>query len=500
MDVKVAIADPLNIPCDALIVHHREGEEEIKGAAKVIDAALEGGISQLIASGEIKGKLNEISLLHTFGRIAARRVLVVGLGPRKDFTLDKLRGASASACKALRRVRAKEIATVMPEEFDPSSAAQAVAEGAILGLYDYARHKSKEPEYPPVDRLLILEPETDKGAAGEQGSRLGKILAEATNLARDLVNEPANFMTPSRLAEVAQGVSQTWGLEFTSLEPEDMRALGMGAILGVAQGSKQPPRLIVLEYKGATSDHPSLGLIGKGITFDSGGISLKAAEKMDLMKGDMAGGAAVIAALQAVGQIKPRINVIGIVPATENLPGGAALKPGDILKAMNGKTIEVINTDGEGRLILADALSYARQRGLSYLVDVATLTGACAVALGSAITGAFGNNQRLIEDIVKAGEEAGEKIWPMPLEEEYRELIKSPWADIKNSAGREGGAITAALFLSEFVEDTPWVHLDIAGTFYQEKDSTYRPKGASGVAVRTLVNLAVSLAEKQVLP
>lgn len=274
-----------------------------------------------------------------------------------------------------------------------------------------------------------------------------------------------------------------------------MQVLGMGALLGVAQGSRQPPKLIRLTYKGGGEG--TLGILGKGITFDSGGISVKPAQGMSEMKGDMAGGAAIIGAMRAIGELKPHINVTGLVPATENLPDGAALKPGDIIKAMNGKTIEIDSTDAEGRLILADTLCYARKLGLSPLVDVATLTGACAVALGPVCTGAFANNQELVDKVIKAGEEAGEKIWQMPMYEEYKELNKSDCADIKNSGGRNGGAITAAQFLAEFSEDTPWVHLDIASTSFAEKEGAYTPKGGTGVTVRTLVNLALALSQER---
>ena len=326
----------------------------------------------------------------------------------------------------------------------------------------------------------------------EQGCEKGKVIAEATNLARDLVNEPANHMTPGDMASVAERLAKTHRLRLTILDRERMEKEGMGALLGVARGSRQPPKLIVLSYKGDKASSETLGFIGKGITFDSGGISIKPSEGMAEMKGDMAGGAAVLAALSAIAQLKPKINVTALVPATENLPGGNATKPGDILMAVNGKTIEVVNTDSEGRLILADALAYAVKQGLSPLVDVATLTGACHVALGDFCSGIFGNTQELVDRLVKAGAEAGERLWQMPMYEEYKELNKSEVADIKNTGGRWGGAITAAQFLSEFVGDTPWLHIDIAGTSTTDKERGYLVKGATGVGVRTLVNLALA--------
>jgi leucyl aminopeptidase len=377
---------------------------------------------------------------------------------------------------------------------EAEKAAQALTEGSILGLYTFRKHITKEPEHGEIEELLIVERDGSKHAALEQGVKRGRILAEATNCARDMINEPANYMTPSDMAEVARGVCAKYGLECTVLEREEMKNLGMGALLGVAQGSRQPPKFIVISYRGDDSSKTTLGLVGKGLTFDSGGISIKPSEGMEEMKGDMAGGAAVIAAMRAIAEFKAKINVTGLIPATENLPGGAALKPGDVLKAMNGKTIEVVNTDAEGRLILADALCYARKLGLSPLVDVATLTGACHVALGDVCTGAFGNNQETINKIIKAGEESGEKIWQLPMFDEYKESNKSDVADLKNSGGRWGGAITAAQFLAEFSQDTPWTHLDIAGTSYSSKERAYILKGATGVAVRTLVNFALAIA------
>lgn len=321
-------------------------------------------------------------------------------------------------------------------------------------------------------------------------------MAEATNLARDMANEPANYMTPTDMAEVAKKVAQDYELEFKVLEKKDIEKLGMGALLGVSQGSRQPLKFIILTYKGSRPSKTPLGLIGKGITFDSGGISIKPSEGMGDMKGDMSGGAAVIAAMRAIGELKPKINVTALIPATENLPDGAAVKPGDILKAMNGKTIEIVNTDAEGRLILADALSYAGKLKLSPLVDVATLTGACHVALGDVCSGAFSNNNELVEKVIKAGEDSGERIWHMPMDEDYKEQNKSDVADIKNTGGRWGGAITAAQFLAEFVGETPWVHLDIAGTARTDKEKRFLVKGATGVTVRTLVNLTLSLAQE----
>lgn len=499
MEVKVVSGDITQAKVDAAIVNLFEGTESPGGATGAVDQALEGAISRLIAAGEIKGKSGEVTLIHTLGKLEPERVIIVGLGKKEKFSIDSLREVMASACRFSRKIGAKRVATIVHGAgaggFAPEKCVQALTEGSILGLYTFRKHVTKEPEHGEIDELLIMERDESRMAAFESAVNTGRILAEATNLARDMVNEPANHMTPSDLAEVAREVSADGGLDFSVLDRDEMERLGMGALLGVAQGSRQPPKFMVMSYRGGDPASSPLGLIGKGLTFDSGGISIKPSEHMDEMKGDMAGGAAVIAAMKAIAELKPKINVTGLVPATENLPGGAALKPGDVLKAMSGTTIEVVNTDAEGRLALADALAYANKEGLSPLVDVATLTGSCRVALGDICTGAFSNDDDLVAKVVKAGEEAGEKIWRLPMYEEYKEKNKSDVADIKNTGGRYGGAITAAQFLAEFAKDTPWVHLDIAGPFLSDKERGYLAKGGTGVGVRTLVNLALTLAE-----
>jgi leucyl aminopeptidase len=499
MEIEVIVDDLTQIKVDAIIVNFFEGKESLDGEIAVVDKALDGAISQLISQGEIKGKLNEVNLVHSLGKLPTARVVVSGLGKQAELTLNKVRGAVAETCRWLRQKDITSIATVPQgagvNGISPKDSAQAVTEGALLGLYSFRRHITRLDDKPgEIKRLLIVTNQETKPAV-EEGSNKGRILAEATNLARDMVNEPANYMTPSHMAEMAMKLAETYQLEVNVLETEQMKELGMGALLGVARGSQQPPKFIILHYKGKDSAEIDVALVGKGITFDSGGISIKPSEGLAEMKGDMAGGAAVMAALSAVAQLKPKINVTAIIPATENLPSGNALKPGDILTAMNGKTIEIITTDAEGRLILADALSYAKKLGAKFIVDVATLTGACRVALGDVCSGAFGNNQELVDRVIATGAEAGELIWQMPMYDEYREQIKSDVADIKNVGGRYGGAITGAKFLAEFINDTPWVHLDIAGTSLSEKERGYLVKGATGVPVRTLVNLVLSLAQ-----
>jgi leucyl aminopeptidase len=500
LEVKIITGDISSVEADAIVVNLFEGAERPGGATGAVDKALDGAIAKLIEQGEIKGKLNEISIIHSLGRIPARIVAVAGLGKQSEFTPDKIRGLAAEFCRSLRRLNCQRIATIVHGAgvggIEPEAASQAITEGSLLGLYRFQKHMTKEPENQDIEELLIVERDTAKLPALEQGCKKGRVIAEATNLARDLINEPANYMTPSDMAKMAEELVKTHGLGLTILDREQMEKEGMGALLGVAQGSRQPPKLIVLSYKGGKTSSDTLGFVGKGITFDSGGISIKPSEGMTEMKGDMAGAAAAMAALGAIAQLKPKVNVTAVVPATENLPGGNALKPGDILKAVNGKTIEVVNTDAEGRLVLADALSYAVKQGLSPLVDLATLTGACRVALGDIYSGIFGNSQELLEKVVKAGADAGERLWQMPMHEEYKEQNKSDVADIKNSGGRWAGAITAAQFLAEFVGDTPWVHIDIAGTSFRDKEHGYLVKGATGVGVRTLINLALALARQ----
>jgi len=499
MEIKVTIGDIVKVKADAIVVNFFEEMPHPVGDLAAIDKALDGAVSQLISEGEIKGKLHEITIVHSLGKLPTVRVVIAGLGKQSELTADKVRGVAAETCRLLRQKGIASIATIAQgagvADISVEVAAQAVTEGALLGTYSFRKYMTKEAEYGDIKQFIIVDADKSRLPGLEQGYNLGKILAEATNLARDMVNEPSNYMTPSQMAEVAKRLANTYGLELKVLEREQMQELGMGALLGVAQGSQEPPKLIILHYKGSDSGEIDMALVGKGITFDSGGISIKPSEKMEEMKGDMAGGASVMAAISAIAQLKPKINVVAVIPATENLPSGSAQKPGDVVMAINGKTIEVINTDAEGRLILADALGYANKLGAKHIVDAATLTGAMVIALGDIYTGAFGNNQELIDKVIAAGAEGGELIWQMPMHDGYKEQIKSEVADIKNVGGRPASAITAAQLLVEFTGDTPWVHLDIAGTSMSEKERGYLVKGATGVPVRTLVNLVLSLAK-----
>ncbi|OGO06355.1 MAG: leucyl aminopeptidase [Chloroflexi bacterium RBG_13_57_8] len=469
-----------------------------EGDAAAADKALDGAIAQLIKQGDIKGKLNEVTLIHSLSRLPAARVVVLGLGKKKELNVNKVRGAVAETCRYLRSKGVTTLASGVlgagTNGIKTGDAVQAMTEGALLGLYAFRRYiTKKENHFGEIKAFTIVGKEK---RALEKTIETGKVLAEAANLARDMVNEPSNFMTPTAMAEAARQLAKQYGLRVEVFEKEKIKELGMGGLLGVSQGSQQPPRFIILGYKGQPSEKIDLALVGKGITFDSGGIDIKPSDGMEDMKGDMAGGASVLATLMALAQLKPKINVTALVPATENMPSGTAMKPGDIITAMNGKTIEVLNTDAEGRLILADALCYAKKLKAGAIIDVATLTGACRVALGTLCTGTFANDQALADKVIAAGKETGELMWQMPMYDEYKEFLKSDLADIKNIGNRYGGAITAAKFLGEFVEDTPWVHLDIAGTSETDKDKGYLVKGATGVPVRTLANVVMALAKK----
>jgi leucyl aminopeptidase len=500
MDIKVRIGEISNTRSDVILLSICEDMKKLSGNLVSVDNALDRELTKLIKQGEIKGKLSEVTIIHSLGKIPARSAVIVGLGKSKELTQDKIRIAIADACRVLRKRGAKHIATVAIgagiNQITWQSSAQAITEGAILGLYTFDRHITKKAENGEIEHLTIVDQYMGNKDAILQGGNEGKILAEAANLARDMVNEPSNYMTPTVMAQEAKGIAKKHGLELEILEREQMKQLGMGALLGVAQGSQQPPKFIVLKYQGNNSRTVDIALVGKGITFDSGGISLKPSENMGDMKDDMSGGASVIAAMSAIAQFQPSVNVIAIVAATENMPSGTALKPADILTAMNGKTIEIESTDAEGRLTLADALGYANKQGAKQIVDIATLTGACVTALGDVTTGAFSNNQELADRVIAASIEVGDKMWQMPMFEEYKEQNKSEVADLKNTGGRKAGAITAALFVEEFAEKTPWVHLDIAGTAFLDKPKGYYGKGATGVPTRTLIKLVLSLDKK----
>ena len=484
---------------DTLIVFQPEDSSSIVEEVKDIDTSLDGSLTNLIKTSEIKGEFGEITHIHTFGKLTASRVLVIGIGNQDDFTHNKLRELFGITSRYLSKTKASEIGVLTPRvnhlTFEPKLLGQSVTEGIILGLYKFDKYVSSNPKTSFINQIQLISNTTAEMQLINLGIKQGRIIAEASNLCRDMVNEPANHMSPTNLAEIATKVAKDTNIDVKILDQPEMEKYGMGALLGVAKGSTEPPKFIILQYWGDPNNKDeNLGLIGKGITFDTGGISLKPAPGMEEMKTDMAGGASVIAAIKAIALLKPKINVTAIVPATENMPSGTAQRPGDVVTAMNGKTIEVDNTDAEGRLALADAISYARSElNLTKIVDVATLTGAIVIALGHTYTGAFSNNQDLLQIVIEAGLDSGELIWQLPLHKDYKEQNKSDVADMKNTGGRPAGSITAAHFIAEFSEDTPWVHLDIAGTARSSKVKGYIPKGASGIPVRTLVNLALKL-------
>jgi leucyl aminopeptidase len=453
-------------------------------------------LDELRSSGEFVGKCGEIAVMHLPSGLKAKRLVAVGGGKREKFDTAGLRRASGAAVRALKQKGVKRLAwcVVLGDGAGDSAAhVEAAVEGAILGNYEPDRHKPST-DAKPLESFVAVAPAN--GAELERSFDRGRILAESQNFTRDLVNEPANVLTPMVLAERARAMAADSGLECEVLDQDRMRQLGMGSLLGVAQGSAEPPALIIVRYRPATApaskDH--LALVGKGVTFDTGGVSIKPADGMEKMKYDMAGGAAVLGAMRAIARLKPSIPVTAFVPTVENMVGSKAQRPGDIVKSLAGKTIEVLNTDAEGRLILIDAITYARRLGCTHLVDAATLTGAIVVALGYVNIGAFTNNDAMLARVMNAARVEGEKMWHMPLDDEYKDLLKSTFADMANIGGRWGGAISAAWFLREFAEDTPWVHLDIAGTAWLEESKPFMAKGPSGVCVRTFVKLATDWA------
>ena len=498
MQIKVVPGDILTRDVGAIVVNLFEGVERPGGATGAVDDALDGVISSLIGEGDIKGTQGEITLIHTFGKIPSPRVIVLGLGASNKFDSNVVRNISGVVARYIQKLGVQKMATITHGTgiggMEPSESVMAVVEGTLLGKYRFSDYKSTKSN----DKLEVLEKtEIDNSKIQEikEASTEARLLVEATVLCRDMVNTPANDMTPTTLSERALDIASASGLDSSIMDREHMQELGMGALLGVAQGSREDPKLIELHYKGDPENEANnLAIVGKGITFDSGGISLKPATNMGAMKGDMAGGAAVICAMKTIANLKPKINVSGFVAAAENMPGGTAQRPGDVVKTMTGKTIEIDNTDAEGRLILADAVAYAHSKGFSRIVDVATLTGAIITTLGYTCTGVFGNNQLLTDAIIESGRQTGEKMWHLPTFEEYRELYKSDVADIKNTGGRPAGSITGALIIGEFVGDAQWAHLDIAGTSVAKSTTGHTPKGATGVPVRTLVRLAQLLA------
>jgi leucyl aminopeptidase len=502
INVTAIAGDITTSDADAIVVNLFDGITSPGGGTGAVDKALDGAISALIADNEITGKQGEIAMIRTLGKLPAKRVVVLGLGKREKLSANVVRQVSGAVGRYLQRIGAKRAATLAHGAgiggLDAGTSAQAMAEGTILGLYAFTQYKSRRDDEPEkeLQTLEIVEQDAGRLPALQTGVAKGTLLCEAVSIARGLVNEPANVVNPVKMAEVASDIAAKAGLGITVLEREDMIENSMGAMLAVTQGSANEPRLIIMEYKG-DPEHPdnNIALVGKGITFDSGGISIKSAGGMWEMKGDMSGGASVIGAMHAIAALKPKLNVFGVVPAVENMPSGTAQRPGDIIRAMNGKTIEVDNTDAEGRLVLADAICYVKEKmGAKRVVDIATLTGAIVVALGHVTTGVFGTSQTMVDAVLAASKETGEKMWQLPMFEEYKRQNRSEYADVKNTGGRPAGSIAAAFFISEFTDGVEWAHLDIAGTFMAERTQGHEVKGATGVPTRTLVKLVEQLA------
>ncbi len=484
---------------DAVVILFFENEKPGKVAGRV-DKALGGMISRLIRKGDFKPKTGAVHLLYPEGRIPAERLLLAGLGKRSELRLNRLRQVAGKAAPSLRSAGAQEITFVTDGigGLDAEELAQALIEGSLLGLYRFLKYKTDAENDRKKDLRTITLLTEFSGAvrAMQKGVKIGEAIADSTVMVRDMVNSPPVDMTPAIIASRAKEIARQFGLKIQVLETDQMQKLGMGALLGVALGSVQPPKFVIVEYrKGGRK--PFIALVGKTITFDSGGISIKPAENMDRMKDDMAGGAAVLGAIRTAAVLQLPLNIVGLLPASENMPGGRAYKPGDVLRTMSGQTIETISTDAEGRLILADALAYACRYKPAVIVDIATLTGACGVALGQEAIGMLGTDDTFKRKIREAGGKTGERVWELPLWEEYYDQIKSDIADMKNTGGRAGAVITAAALLSKFVQKYPWVHLDIAATSWSEKDRPYTPKGATGIGMRLLTQFLRDYEEKK---
>lgn len=500
METKLKVGEIQKEQVELIVLGLFEDQTGLSQTAAAMDQALGGQITQITADGDFKGKAKELALLYTSGREIAKRILLVGLGKEAKYSVEAVRVAAGIAAKRVRELGVKKFSTeVFGAELHKVSladAVQAVVEGTGLALYEFTELKSDaNSNGKKIEEVTLVLPDASGLKDAEAGLAAGKAVVAGTSLTRDLVNWPGNFATPTFLAQQAQQMAEKNGLTCQVLDEAAMKELGMGALLGVSAGSVQPAKFIILEHNANRADLDTIVLVGKGVTFDSGGISIKPADDMDRMRSDMAGGAAVIGAMLAVATLALPLHVVALVPATENMPGGQALKPGDILRAMNGKTIEVINTDAEGRLILADALCYAARYNPKAVVDIATLTGARTVALGDQAIGLFSNDDGLVERFETAGKTTWERVWQLPLFEEYADNLKSYAADMKHQGGKGGGACIAAAFLNKFVS-YPWVHLDVAGLVSTEAERPYTQRWATGLGARVITQFLRDWAEK----
>ncbi len=485
--------DPIEgLDVQAIAVAVFKDEKAGEGYLKKLDELSGGLVKSSIDAEEFSGKEGETAYFHLVGndKIKAQRLLLVGVGPADEYKTANVSIMAGTAVRSLRSKNAKSVAVVTRSSGNTEASGSAAVQGAYISIFDPDKYRTVEKEQKKVERVVFVL-DGDIGEA-KKGVEVGKIIGESINFTRDLANEPGAYMTPSDMAERAREIANEFGLNIDVLDEARMEQEGMGSLLSVSHGSDQPAKLIILKYTPANYDESNkelLTFVGKGVTFDSGGISLKPGENMELMKYDMTGGATVMGAMRAIAQLKPPIPVLGVAPCTENLPSGKATKPGDVVRAMTGKTIEIINTDAEGRLILADAIAYAKKLGATRIIDMATLTGAVSIALGDVNAAVLGTDQTLIDDIISAGHEVGEKFWQLPLDKEYSKQIKSDIADIKNVGGRKAGTITAAAFLKEFADGVAWAHLDIAGTAWGDDAKPWRAKGPTGIALRTLLKI-----------
>lgn len=499
MDISARKGDLVQQPCDILVVNAFLGTKELKGAVGVVNKALGGDLEKFRQEDRYKAKLGATFVMRTNGKIPAKRVMLVGLGKKEEFDLESIRQAAASSLNVAKSLGVKSVVSVLHgtgggglKAFD---CAQAMVEGIRLADYTFTKYRSSKKEKAAVQQFEIVTHRGQDVRSAARGVELGELMARGTIFARDMVNTPAQDMYPEKLVEAAKTIVRGKGtMRVKVFDRAALIKMGAGGLLGVSQGSDHPPYLVHMIYKPRKATKKRIALVGKAVTFDSGGLSLKPADSMMTMKCDMAGAAAVLGAFSVIADASPACEVHGIFGAVENMPSGKAIRPGDVLTAMNKKTIEVLNTDAEGRLTLADTLTYANKLKPQAIIDLATLTGACVVALGEEITGIMSNNDDLAGKLLEASSAAGEKMWRLPLEKNYRKLLKSEIADMQNIGGRWGGALTAGLFLEEFVDKTPWAHLDIAGPAFAEHDiDPYTHKGASGHGVRTLLSYLKSL-------
>lgn len=515
MKFEVKIVSLERLEAEALAVFVWEDGKEWGKEAMVLDKALGGFLKRVTEEEEFKGEAGKIITLHTHSKIGPSRIIIAGLGKQDEFDLLSLKKVAAQLGRKAKELKVKKLGLSLTftkkTSFNLRQSAQAAVEGFLLGTYKFLKYKNEEEKAreKEINQVLISSESASDMILLKEGTVRGEIFSQATIFARDLVNEPASVATPTHLAQVARKIADDSEVKCRIYDKKQMEEMGLGGILGVARGSDEPPKLIRLEYKPSLllrnkqslllrNKYPKaqkkIVLVGKAITFDTGGLSLKPWDAMETMKMDMAGGAAILGIFSALPKIKPKAWVVGFIPAVENMPSGHALKPGDVLQIRNGKTVEVIHTDAEGRIILADALCLGVEEKPSLLLDLATLTGACMGALGEEIAGVFSMDRKVIEGVEKAAQETGEKVWPLPLVKEYKDLLKSTVADLRNiSKSKYGGAITAALFLQEFIGQTPWVHLDIAGPAYAEKETSLIPQGGSGFGVRMVLNLLENL-------